>query len=158
MAYTESEERSGSITFKQPVVSISSAVKDSDYTIEDAHMLLKNASLPAETTIENSSGTSGDSNVSSNRSDLSMNAEGEESEEGAIDGSPDFQQFFEETAKEAEDKDDPSDQRKLDDDNDDDGDDDDDMLGGVFAFSEEGKNNSSFPIGRLICLAILFFF
>ncbi|CAF1728518.1 unnamed protein product [Brassica napus] len=157
MAYTESEERSGSITFKQPVVSISSAVKDSDYTIDDAHMLLKNASLPAETTIENSSGTSGDSNVSFNRSDLSLNAEGEESEEGAIDGSPDFQLFFEETAKEAEDKDDPSDQRKLDDDNDDDGDDDDDMLGGVFAFSEEGKNNSSFPIGRLICLAILFF-
>ena len=153
MAYTESEERSGSVTFKQPVVSISSsAVKDSDYTIDDAHMLLKNTSLPAETTIENSSGTSGASNLSSNRSNLSMNA-GEESEEGAIDGSPDFQQFFKETAKEAEDKDDPSDQRKLDDD----GDDDDDMLGGVFAFSEEGKNNSSFPIGRLICLAILFF-
>ncbi|KAF8047102.1 hypothetical protein N665_3206s0004 [Sinapis alba] len=145
VAYTENEERtltsnqnphSGTVTFKQPVVSISSAVKDSDYTIDDAHLLLKNASLPAETTIiENSSGTSGASNVSSNRSDLSMNA-GEESEEGAIDGSPDFQQFFKETAKEAEDKDDPSDQRKLDDN--DDGDDDDYMLGGVFAFSEEG--------------------
>ncbi|KAL0793644.1 hypothetical protein Bca101_065021 [Brassica carinata] len=143
MANTENEERSGSITFKQPVVSMISAVKDSDYTIDDGHLLLKNASLPAETTIENSSGTSGASNVSSNRSDLSMNA-GEESEEGcAIDGSPDFQQFFKETAKEAEDKDDPPDQRKLDDDDVDDADDDDDMLGGVFAFSEEGKNNSS---------------
>ncbi|CAG7861624.1 unnamed protein product [Brassica rapa] len=139
MAYTENEEISGTVTFKQPVVSISSsAEKDSDYTIDDTHMLLKNTSLPAETTIENSSGTSGASNVSSNRSDLSMNV-GEESEEGcAIDGSPDFEQFFKETAKEAEDKDDPSDQRKLDDDADDD---DDDMLGGVFTFSEEGKNN-----------------
>nr|VDC59941.1 unnamed protein product [Brassica rapa] len=136
MAYTENEEISGTVTFKQPVVSISSsAEKDSDYTIDDTHMLLKNTSLPAETTIENSSGTSGASNVSSNRSDLSMNV-GEESEEGcAIDGSPDFEQFFKETAKEAEDKDDPSDQRKLDDDADDD---DDDMLGGVFTFSEEG--------------------
>ncbi|XP_056850361.1 autophagy-related protein 18h isoform X4 [Raphanus sativus] len=140
MAYTENEEeRSGTVTFKQPVVSISSAVKDSDYTIDEAHMLLKNASLPAETTIENNSGTSGaSSNVSSNRSDLSMNA-GAESEEGcAIDGSPDFQQFFKETAEEAEVKDDPSDQRKVNDDADEDNDDDDDMLGGVFAFSEEG--------------------
>lgn len=157
MAYPENEERRGSsshfalsanqnphsgiVTFKQPVVSICSAVKDTDY-IDDAHLLLpKNASLPAETTIDNSSGTSGASNVSSNRSDLSMNAADEG--EGPIDGSPDFEQFFtevvsSETATEAENKDAPRDQGKLDDD-----DDDDDMLGGVFAFSEEGKKNPS---------------
>ncbi|CAF2074952.1 unnamed protein product [Brassica oleracea var. botrytis] len=131
------DPHSGIVTFKQPVVSISSAVKDTDYTVDDAHMLLKNASLPAETTIVNNSGTSGASNVSSNPSDLSMNAT-DESEEGPVDdGYPNFEQFFKETAKEAENKNAPSDQRKLDDDDDDD--DDDDMLGGVFAFSEEGE-------------------
>ncbi|KFK35616.1 hypothetical protein AALP_AA4G014300 [Arabis alpina] len=151
MVYLENEERRGSsshfapspiqnphsgiVTFKQPVVSISSAVKDTDY-IDNAHLLPKNASLPAETTIENSSGTSGASNVSSNRSDLSINA-ADEGEGPIDDGSPDFEQFFKEvisseTATEAENKDAPSDQGKLDDD------DDDDMLGGVFAFSEEG--------------------
>ncbi|KAG7585576.1 WD40 repeat [Arabidopsis thaliana x Arabidopsis arenosa] len=124
----------GIVTFKQPVVSISSAVKDTDY-IDDAHLLPKNASLPAETRIENSSGISGDSNVSSNRSDMSMNAADEG--EGPIDGSPNFEQFFKEvisneTVTETEHKDAPSDQGKLDDD------DEDDMLGGVFAFSEEG--------------------
>lgn len=130
---------SGIVTFKQPVVSIPSAVKDTDY-IEDAHLLPKNASLPAETTIENNSGTSGASNVSSDRSDLSINAADEG--DGPLDGSPDFEQFFKEvisseTATEAENKDAPSDQGKPDDD------DDDDMLGGVFAFSEEGKKNPS---------------
>ncbi|KAF3533546.1 hypothetical protein DY000_02040827 [Brassica cretica] len=44
-------------------------------------MLLKNASLPAETTIVNNSGTSGASNVSSNPSDLSMNATDEKSKD-----------------------------------------------------------------------------
>ncbi|KAF8112105.1 hypothetical protein N665_0067s0025 [Sinapis alba] len=118
----------GIVTFKLPVVSIFSAVKDTDHTVDDAHMLLKNASLPAETTIVNSSGTSGASNVTSNPSDLSMNV-AEESEEGPIDdGYP----------KEVENKNAPSDQRKLDDDDYNDDDDDDDMLGGVFAFSEEG--------------------
>ncbi|CAH8382842.1 unnamed protein product [Eruca vesicaria subsp. sativa] len=156
IAYPENEERSGSssshfaltpnqnphagtVTLKQPVVSVSSAVKETDYSVDDAHMLLKNASLPAETTIENSSGTSGASNLSSNRSDLSMNV-ADESEDGPIDGSPNFEQFFKETGKEAVNKNTPSDQGKLDDvdDVDDDDDDDDDMLGGVFAFSEEG--------------------
>ncbi|KAL0856684.1 hypothetical protein Bca101_061838 [Brassica carinata] len=123
---------SGIVTFKQPVVSISSSLKDTDYTVDDAHMSIKNASLPAETTIVNSSGTSGASNVSSNPSDLSMNV-ADESEEGPIDdGYPNFEQFLKETAEEAENKNAPSDQRKLD------GDDDDDMLGGVFAFSDEG--------------------
>nr|AAK25932.1 unknown protein [Arabidopsis thaliana] len=149
MVYPEDEERRGSahfaltpnqnphtgiVTFKQPVVSISSAVKDTDYIDDDAHVLPKNASLPAETKIENNSGISGDSNVSSNRSDMSMNAADEG--EGPIDGSPNFEQFFEEvvsneTVTETEHKDAPSD-GKLDDDEDD------DMLGGVFAFSEEG--------------------
>ena len=154
MVYPKDEERRGSahfaltpnqnphtgiVTFKQPVVSISSAVKDTDYIDDDAHVLPKNASLPAETKIENSSGISGDSNVSSNRSDMSMNAADEG--EGPIDGSPNFEQFFEEvvsneTVTETEHKDAPSD-GKLDDDEDD------DMLGGVFAFSEEGKKNTS---------------
>ncbi|KAF3533544.1 hypothetical protein DY000_02040829 [Brassica cretica] len=87
------DPHSGIVTFKQPVVSISSAVKDTDYTVDDAHMLLKNASLPAETTIVNNSGTSGASNVSSNPSDLSMNAT-DESEEGPVDdGYPNFEQL-----------------------------------------------------------------
>lgn len=138
MAYPENEEEeeegrgsssshSGIVTFKQPVV-----VEDADTD----HLLLKNASLPA---MENSSGTSGDSNVSSNRSDMSMMNAADEGE-GVIDGSPDFEQFFKETATEAEDNA-PAGQGKLnDDDHNDDDDDDDDMLGGVFAFSEEGKN------------------
>uniref|UniRef100_A0A1J3JRL7 Autophagy-related protein 18h n=1 Tax=Noccaea caerulescens TaxID=107243 RepID=A0A1J3JRL7_NOCCA len=143
IAYPENEDEegrgsssshSGIVTFKQPVVvSISSGV------VEDAdtdHLLLKNASLPA---IENSSGTSGDSNVSSNRSDMSMMMNAADEGEGVIDGSPDFEQFFKETATEAEDNA-PAGQGKLNDDDndDDDDDDDDDMLGGVFAFSEEG--------------------
>ncbi|CAN8244702.1 unnamed protein product [Cochlearia groenlandica] len=146
MAYPESSEQigrsnshfaitpdqSGNVTFKQPVVSISSG----------GHMLAKKASLPAAAaTIENSSssGTSGASNVSS---DISMNA-ADEGEGGPIgDGSPNFEQFFKEvvssetaTKEEEEDKNVPYDQPKLDDDVDDE---EDDMLGGVFAFSEEG--------------------
>ncbi|CAA7036828.1 unnamed protein product [Microthlaspi erraticum] len=120
------------LPFKQPVVSISSSAVEDD----------KNASLPAETTMENSSGTSGDSNVSSNRSDMSMMMNAADEGEGVIDGSPDFEQFFKETAtEEAEEDNAPADdQGKLNDDHNDndDDDDDDDMLGGVFAFSEEG--------------------
>lgn len=165
MVYPEDEERQGSshfpnqnphsgiVTFKQPVVSISSAAKDTDY-IDAAHLVPKNASLPAETSIINSSGTSGASNVSSNRSDMSMNAADEG--EGPIDSSPNFELFFNEvisgeTVTEAETKDAPSDQGKLDDDDDNDNDDD-DMLGGVFAFSEEGnKRNTSQSHSHLIC-------
>ncbi|XP_010550088.1 PREDICTED: autophagy-related protein 18h-like [Tarenaya hassleriana] len=126
---------SSSRSFKQPVVSISPS-KETDYVDTD---------LPAGRTIADSSGTSEASTASSNRSDMSMNV----LDEGTIDESPNFEQFFKEgyyattapveahesaeIATEADNDDAPSEREKSEE-----GGDDDDMLGGIFAFSEEG--------------------
>ncbi|KAF3454402.1 hypothetical protein FNV43_RR04849 [Rhamnella rubrinervis] len=112
---------------------------------------LTNGSISADRTIAkgvqsgNSRGPSDDSNVSSNRSDMSMNT----LDEGPVHETLDFEQFFQEGYCKASAQSDccestevvtdvdssssPCDREKCEEDGDND-----DMLGGVFAFSEEG--------------------
>ncbi|XP_022719309.1 autophagy-related protein 18h-like isoform X2 [Durio zibethinus] len=98
-----------------------------------------------EVQFPNSGGTSDVSNTSSNRSDLSLNM----IDEGPVNDSPDFEQFFQEeyckalplstccepteVVTDADSSSSPCDREKSEEEGDND-----DMLGGVFAFSEEG--------------------
>ncbi|KAF5739504.1 hypothetical protein HS088_TW12G00710 [Tripterygium wilfordii] len=106
--------------------------------------LSEGRNIAKEAQSSNSSGTSEVSNISSRRSDLSMNV----IDEGPVNDSPDFEQFFREgycnasTLSECHestgivtdvDSNSPCDIEKCVEDGDND-----DMLGGVFAFSEEG--------------------
>lgn len=128
-----------------------SPVEDSNFSNQLS--TLTNGSISADGTIAkgvqsvNSHGPSDNSNVSSNRSDLSMNT----LDEGPVHESLDFEQFFQEgyckasalsdcrdsagVVTDADSSGSPCDREKCEEDGDND-----DMLGGVFAFSEEGKN------------------
>lgn len=128
---------------------------------------LTNGSVSADSTIPkgvqsvSSRAPSDDSNVSSNRSDLSMNT----LDEGPVHESLDFEQFFQEgyckasvlsdcreSAEVVTDVDgssSPCDKEKCEEDGDND-----DMLGGVFDFSEEGKKLKFL----LRCLIAYFYF
>ncbi|XP_015875268.3 autophagy-related protein 18h [Ziziphus jujuba] len=126
-----------------------SPVEDSNFSNQLS--TLTNGSISADGTIAkgvqsvNSHGPSDNSNVSSNRSDLSMNT----LDEGPVHESLDFEQFFQEgyckasalsdcrdsagVVTDADSSGSPCDREKCEEDGDND-----DMLGGVFAFSEEG--------------------
>ncbi|KAF5746981.1 hypothetical protein HS088_TW06G01158 [Tripterygium wilfordii] len=107
--------------------------------------LSEGRNIAKEAQSSNSSGTSEVSNISSNRSDLSMNM----IDEGAVNDSPDFEQFFQEgyckaspssecrestgIITDVDSNSSPCDIEKCMEDGDND-----DMLGGVFDFSEEG--------------------
>ncbi|XP_075657925.1 autophagy-related protein 18h isoform X2 [Castanea sativa] len=136
-------KNSNSISAKQPTAG-ASLVQDGNFT--DSLSNLTSDSLSADRTIakgvqsSNSGGISENSNISSNRSDMSMNI----LDEGLVHNSLDFEQFFQEgyckapphdTAEVVTDVDsssNPCDREKSEEDGDND-----DMLG-VFAFSEEG--------------------
>ncbi|KDP23568.1 hypothetical protein JCGZ_23401 [Jatropha curcas] len=136
---------SGSGSFEQSQMGISpedSNSVDSNVTSLTNGSLSAGRAIAKEVQSSNSGLTSEASNTSSNRSDLSMNI----IDEGPTNDSFDFEQFFQEgyckvsalsechesTAASIVDKNNgPSDLEKSEEDND-------DMLGGVFAFSEEG--------------------
>ncbi|BFG37037.1 hypothetical protein CerSpe_233110 [Prunus speciosa] len=135
------------ISLKQPTSGVS-VVENSNYS--NSLSTLTTSSLSADRTFEkevqsvNSSGASEGSNISSNRSDLSMNI----LDEGPVQESLDFEQFFHEGYCKASplsnfrestevvtdaDSSSPHDRGKCEEDGDSD-----EMLGGIFAFSEEG--------------------
>jgi hypothetical protein len=134
---------------EQPTTGVSRA-RDSNIT--NSLSTLTSDSFPADRTIvkevqsSNSGGVSEASNISSNRSDLSMNI----LDEGLVHESLDFEQFFQEgyykasplsdcrdtteVVTDVDSSSSPCDREKSEEDGDND-----DMLGGVFAFSEEGR-------------------
>ncbi|XP_041019871.1 autophagy-related protein 18h [Juglans microcarpa x Juglans regia] len=136
------------ISAKQPTTGLS-LVQDSNFS--NSLSTLTSDSISANRTIakeiqsSNSGGFSEFSNISSNRSDLSMNI----IDEGLVHNSLDFEQFFQEgyckaspltdchdtteVATDVDSSSSPCDREKSEEDGDND-----DMLGGVFAFSEEG--------------------
>lgn len=146
-------------SLKNNIVSVSSKQSTSGVSlVEDSNFsknlsTLTSGSLAADRTIGkevqsvNSGGASESSNVSSNRSDLSMNI----LDEGPVHDSLDFEQFFQEgyckasplnnfpesteVVNDVDSSNSPCDREKCEEDGDND-----DMLGGVFDFSEEGKN------------------
>ncbi|KAK9919717.1 hypothetical protein M0R45_028298 [Rubus argutus] len=146
-------------SIKNNIVSVSSKQSTSGVSlVEDSNFsknlsTLTSGSLAADKTIGkqvqsvNSGGASESSNVSSNRSDLSMNI----LDEGPVHDSLDFEQFFQEgyckasplnnfpesaeVGNDVDSSNSPCDREKCEEDGDND-----DMLGGVFDFSEEGKN------------------
>ncbi|XP_024439437.2 autophagy-related protein 18h isoform X1 [Populus trichocarpa] len=142
---------SGSISFKQTQIGATSA-ENSNF-INSNVTSLTNGPLTAERLIakevqsSESGVTSEASNISSNRSDLSMNI----IDEGPANDSQDFEHFFQEGYCKASDlkecqestevltfvdnNSSPCDVDKSEEDGDND-----DMLGGVFSFSEEGMN------------------
>ncbi|OMO62384.1 hypothetical protein CCACVL1_22857 [Corchorus capsularis] len=138
----------GSVSFNQSKVGVSH-IEDSNSTNNLSS--LSNGSLSGGRTVAkevqfpNNGGTSDSSNTSSNRSDLSMNM----LDEGPVNDSPDFEQFFQEEYCKAlplsacreqtevitdVDSSSPCDREKSEEEEGDN----DDMLGGIFAFSEEG--------------------
>ncbi|XVE62937.1 hypothetical protein DITRI_Ditri06bG0159400 [Diplodiscus trichospermus] len=132
-----------------PMLNQSTINKDSNST--NGLSSLTNGSLSGGRTVAEevqfpkSSGTSDISSTSSNRSDLSMNM----LDEGPVNDSPDFEQFFQEeyckalpsrshgelteVVTEIDSSSSPCDREKSEEEGDND-----EMLGGVFAFSEEG--------------------
>lgn len=144
---------STSISAKLPTTGVS-PVQDSDFS--NSLSTLTSDSLSADRTISknvqpsNSVGGSEASNVSSNRSDLSMNIP----DEGLVHDSLDFEQFFQEgyckpsplsdcrdtteVVTDVDSSSSPGDREKSEEDGDND-----DMLGGVFAFSEEGRHSNN---------------
>ncbi|KAJ4840721.1 hypothetical protein Tsubulata_023673 [Turnera subulata] len=150
-------KHTGSISYSQSQKGIS-PVEDSGFTDSNIISFTKGsvtAGRPTEKEVQSSDSvvTSDDSNTSSNRSDMSMNI----IDEGPMDDSLDFEQFFQESycevsasnechrpvGSEVTYKDNnnrPCDTVKSEEDGDND-----DMLGGVFAFSEEGWLTHVFP-------------
>lgn len=129
---------------EQPTTGVS-LVRDSNITNSLSTLTSDSFPIVKEVQSSNSAGVSEASNISSNRSDLSMNI----IDEGLVHDSLDFEQFFQEgyykasplsdcrdTAEVITDVDSssPCDREKSEEDGDND-----DMLGGVFAFSEEGR-------------------
>lgn len=167
------EEKRGRSTLVSPLLGQSSTYKDLvsfssshstsaispvvDSNFSTRLSTLTNGSISADRTIAkgvqsvDSRGPSDDSNISSNRSDLSMNT----LDEGPVHETLDFEQFFQEGYCKASAQSDcresaevvtdvdssssPCDREKCEEDADND-----DMLGCVFAFSEEGENLKSF--------------
>lgn len=139
-----------SFSSSHPTSDISPAV---DSNFSNQLSTLTNGSISTDRTIAkgvqsvNSRGPSDDSNVSSNRSDLSMNI----LDEGPVHDTLDFEQFFQEgyckasamsdchesaeVVTDVDSSSSPCDREKCEEDGDND-----DMLGGVFAFSEEGES------------------
>ncbi|KAM0992157.1 hypothetical protein ACFX13_010618 [Malus domestica] len=146
MNYISTKKNITSVSLKQPTSGVSLG---DDSNFSNSLSTLTSSSLSADRTIAtkvqsvNSGGASEGSNVGSNRSDLSMNM----LDEGPVHKSPDFEPFFQEgyckasplsnfreSTEVVTDVDSPCDREKSEED-----DDNDDMLGGVFAFSEEGE-------------------
>ncbi|GAV63227.1 WD40 domain-containing protein/BCAS3 domain-containing protein [Cephalotus follicularis] len=138
---------SGSNSFKQCTVVVSPVEGGNCTNVVSSSTsgsLSPGRTIGKEVGSSNSVGTSEVSNTSSNHSDLSMNI----LDEGPVNGSLDFEQFFQEGYCKASavgechestdivtdiDSSSPCDREKSEEDADND-----DMLGGVFAFSEEG--------------------
>ncbi|XVF42049.1 hypothetical protein PTKIN_Ptkin01aG0329000 [Pterospermum kingtungense] len=137
----------GSISFNQSKVGICQ-IEDNNST--NSLSSLTNGSLSGGRTVAKevqfpkSDGTSDISNTSSNRSDLSMNM----LDEGPVNASPDFEQFFQEEyckalplsacrepteVTDVDSSSSPCEREKSEEEGDND-----EMLGGIFAFSEEG--------------------
>ncbi|XP_068341645.1 autophagy-related protein 18h-like [Pyrus communis] len=145
MNYISTKKNITSVSLKQPTSGVSLG---DDCNFSNSLSTLTSGSLSADRTIAtkvqsvNSGGASEGYNVGSNRSDLSMNM----LDEGPVHESPDFEPFFQEgyckesplsnfreSTEVGTDVDSPCDREKSEEDGDND-----DMLGGVFAFSEEG--------------------
>ncbi|CAL1356302.1 unnamed protein product [Linum trigynum] len=152
-----SDNNSGLLSFKPTPMSISPAEEDNNNSVHSDVVSLTHGSpspgrnMGNEGRSTNSVLTSASSNASSNRSDVSANI----IDEGMmVNESPDFEQLFQEgyckvaalseccesnkgkVVNPSDNNASPQGLEKPDDD------DDDDMLGGVFAFSEEGKQFS----------------
>ncbi|XWS42429.1 hypothetical protein CRYUN_Cryun16bG0013500 [Craigia yunnanensis] len=137
----------GSVSFNQSKMGVCH-IEDSNYSNSLSSLtsgsLSSGRTVAKEVQFQKSGGTSDFSSTSSNRSDLSMNM----LDEGPVNDSPDFEQFFQEEycnalplsacreLKEVTDVDSsnsPCEREKSEEEGDND-----ELLGGVFAFSEEG--------------------
>lgn len=149
MMNQNSVSRDGSsVSFKQPVDHSSTEAtnfKNSPSSLTSA-LPSVGRTITKETQSSNSGGTSESINTSFNCSNLTLNSLGE----GLSNDSPDFEQFFQEeyckalasseshesaeVVTDIDSNNSPCDREKSEEDGDND-----DMLGGVFAFSEEGR-------------------
>ncbi|KAK6243149.1 hypothetical protein QUC31_009558 [Theobroma cacao] len=135
----------GSISFNQGVCHVEDRNSTNSLSSLTNGSLSGGRTVGKEVQFPNSGGTSEVSNTSSNRSDLSLNM----LDEGPVNDSPDFEQFFQEeyckalplsacrepteVVTDVDSGSGPYDREKSEEEGDND-----EMLGGVFAFSEEG--------------------